>query len=69
LQPLADELDIKVDELKMNIKGFVSSLNDLLKKSSKNLRLDLKIGFLTTKTLESGEKELEFKASTNFFNK
>ena len=69
MQPLADDLDIQIEELKVNIKSFVTSLNELLKKSSKNLRLDLKIGFLTTKTLESGEKELEFKVSPTFFNK
>ena len=68
-QPLVDDLDIKIEELKLNIKSFVSSLNEMLKKSSKNLRLDLKIGFLTTKTLESGEKELEFKISPAFLNK
>ena len=68
MQPLADDLDIQIEELKVNIKSFVTSVNELLKKSNKNLRLDLKVGFLTTKTLDSGDKELEFKVSPTFFN-
>ena len=60
LQPLCAELDIKIEEIKFNIKGFIASVNELLRKNSKNLRLDIKIGMLVTKTLDSGEKELEF---------
>jgi hypothetical protein len=69
LLPLSAELDIKVEEIKYNIKSFVGSLNEMIKKSNKNLRLDVKIGTLVTKNLESGEKELEFRINPTYFSR
>jgi hypothetical protein len=68
LGPLCSDLETSQDDLKFNLNSFIGSVNSLLK-SPKNLRLDIKIGLLITKTNESGEKELEFRVNSNFFNR